>query len=93
MLHTDGFCLFCGEKIEGKRDDAKFCSDRHRTEYNLIGPRIEDAARRALIDLSKIDSLVGVHPEFVEQARTVVQTIIESAKGIKPRKPYTKKED
>lgn len=88
MPNADGFCLFCGGDIVDKRDDAKFCSNRHRTEYNLIGPRIEGAAQRALLDIGKINTLVSEHPEFAEQARTVLDTVIDHAKNIKPRKPY-----
>lgn len=84
-------CKYCGIEFQAERVTAQFCIDRHRVEYSLIGERIEKAAYRALQDIALIEALIGQHPEFTEQARSLVETITDRAKAARPRKSYTRK--
>lgn len=83
-------CKYCGVQFEAERKTAQFCTDRHRVEYNLIGERIEKAAYRVLQDIALIETLYGQHSEFSEQARPLLETIMERARTARPRKPYTR---
>lgn len=85
-------CKYCGIEFEAERVTAEFCTDRHRVEYSLIKERIEKAAYRALMDIARIRELYQAHPEFTEQARPLIENIVNQAKAARPRKQYTRQE-
>lgn len=90
-MRIENACLYCGIELERKRSTKKFCSDAHRALYNALPARIETAIEHALMSITTAHDLILDHPEFAEQSRPMIETVIQKARQALPRKPYTRK--
>jgi len=61
-------CLECGADLTGKRDDAKFCSDRCRTNH-----RRDQQNKRASGLISSLEDLATHLTQIVSTLKTVIE--------------------